>query len=124
MLKSTFSSKYTAKRTTFTSLDTVDRDIILSEPVCIEPTISGTKYLFPISGKISAKELGTAANDEEDDDDDDSNSSGDEVVSDEETETHITTTRTNVFPKIVILGTGSTFPGVTKTVTAILVHTA
>lgn len=87
--------------------------------MCIEPTLSGTRYLFPLNGKVSGKELERAA-----DDDEDTDSSGEEVTSDEETETHITTTRANVFPKIVFFGTGSTFPGVTKTVTSILVHTA
>lgn len=118
-LKFDFSSKFTTERQTFTSLETVNQDISLSEPVCIEPTVSGTRYLFPMNGRINAKELKDVADDEED-----SDSSGEEAISDEETESHITTTRANVFPKIVFFGTGSTFPGVTKTVTAILVHTA
>lgn len=95
------------------------QDISPNKLVCIEPTVSGTRYLFPLNGKVSAKELESAA-----DDDEDTDSSGEEVTSDEETETHITTARVNVFPKIVFFGTGSTFPGVTKTVTAILMHTA
>lgn len=109
-------------RQTYTSLDRVlnaNQDISLIEPVCIEPTVSGTRYLFPIDGKVSEAELENAAYEDENTD-----SSGEEVTSDEETETHITTARANVFPKIVFFGTGSTYPGVTKTTTAILVHTA
>lgn len=90
------------------------------EAVYIEPTVSGTRYLFPMNGRISAKELEKAANDDEED----SDSSGEDVASDDDDEAHTTTARANVFPKVVFFGTGSSFPGVTKTVTAILVHTA
>lgn len=121
--KFAFSSKFTTTRQTFTSLDknfTATHHDNVSEPVCIEPTVSGTRYLFPMNGRISAKELETAANDDEED----SDSSGEDVASDDEDKAHIATARANVFPKIVFLGTGSSFPGVTKTATAILIHTA
>lgn len=82
--------------------------------------MSGTRYIFPLNGRISDKELARAV----EDDDEDSESSGEECESDGETEKHTTTTRAEAFPKVVFFGTGSSFPGVTKTVTAILVHTA
>ncbi|XP_055317663.1 ribonuclease Z, mitochondrial-like [Sitodiplosis mosellana] len=113
-------SKFTTTRRTYTSLDNENLDVNLSEPLCIEPTVPGTRYLFPMNGRISNKELEKAANDDEED----SDSSDEDVASDDEAEAHISTVRANIFPKIVFLGTGSSFPGVTKTVTAILVHTA
>lgn len=58
------------------------------------------------------------------DDEDESDSSSEDCETDGETEVHTTTTRANAFPKVVFFGTGSSFPGVTKTVTAILVHTS
>lgn len=53
-----------------------------------------------------------------------SDTSDGEIESDEEIEVKATTTRADIFPKVVFFGTGSSFPGVTKTATAILVHTA
>lgn len=82
--------------------------------------MSGTRYIFPLNGRISDKELAR----EVEEDDEDSESSGEECESDVETEVQTTTARAEAFPKVVFFGTGSSFPGVTKTVTAILVHTA
>lgn len=107
-------------RTTYSNLDSRNQELSLSEPITIEPTISGTRYIFSLNGRISAKELQNDVDDEEEDTD----SSSEDVESDGETEVHTTTTRANAFPKVVFFGTGSSFPGVTKTVTAILVHTA
>lgn len=88
----------------------------------MEPTTSGTQYLFSLTGRISAKELNV-------DDEDETESSGEDGTSDGETEVQTTTTaaektadRADAYPKIVILGTGSSFPGVTKSVTSILVR--
>lgn len=114
-----FSSKFIATRRTFTSLDELDEDVNLRDRICIEPTTSGTRYIFPLNGRFTSKELETAA-----DDDEDSDSSSEDVELDEETEVQTTMSRLNAYPKIVFFGTGSSFPGVTKTVTAILVHTA
>lgn len=115
-----FSSKFLATRRTFTTLDEVTEDVNIRDPIFIEPTASGTRYIFPLSGKISAKDLESTA----DDDDEDSDSSSEDVLSDEETEVQTTASRAGAFPKVIFFGTGSSFPGVTKTVTAILVHTA
>lgn len=90
----------------------------MTEPICIEPTISGTKYIFTLNGRVSGKELDQV------DDGDDTDSSGEDADSDGETEVHTNAARANAYPKVVFFGTGSSFPGVTKSVTAILVHTA
>lgn len=86
----------------------------------MEPTSSGTQYLFSLTGKISAKELNV------DDDDDETESSGeDDGDSEVQTTTaaaETTQDRVNAYPKTIILGTGSSFPGVTKSVTSILVR--
>lgn len=109
----------------------MDRDISLSEPVCIEPTVSGTRYMFSLNGVFSKKQIAgsfrnntDAYTDADADDDEFSDSNSEEIETDEDTEVQtITTTRITAFPKIVFLGTGSSFPGVTKTATSILVHT-
>lgn len=61
---------------------------------------------------------------EGDDEDDSQDDSGDELDIELETIRPKSVERMNIFPRIVVLGTGSSFPGVTKTATSILVHTA
>lgn len=115
-----FRSKFIRACRTFTSLDGLEDNVNIQDPICIEPTSTGTRYLFPLNGQINSKELESVA----DDDDSDSNSSAEDVdESDEKSEIRTTVSRSNAFPKIVFFGTGSTSPGVYKTVTAILVHT-
>lgn len=81
----------------------------------MEPTSSGTQYIFSLSGRISAKELGV--------DDDETESSGEDSAANSQLENKTQTAeRLNAYPKIVFLGTGSSFPGVTKSVTSILVR--
>lgn len=116
-----FSSKFNGKKQVFTQLD----EILTNDPIYMEPTTSGTQYLFSLTGRISAKELNV-------DDEDETESSGEDGTSDGETAEQTIATaaaaaertlvRANAFPKIVILGTGSSFPGVTKSVTSILVR--
>lgn len=113
-----FSSKFHGKKQVFSHLD----EILSSDPTYMEPTTSGTQYLFSLTGRISAKELSV-------DDEDETESSGEDGTSDGETEEQTTTAaaetaadRVNAFPKTIILGTGSSFPGVTKSVTSILVR--
>lgn len=93
-------------------------DVSISDPVEILPTMSGTRYLFSMNGKWGSYN-GSTTNDA-----DDEESSGEDDEADTMAETQTDTTRTNAFPKVIFLGTGSSFPGVTKTVTSILVHTA
>lgn len=114
-----FSSKFCGKKQVFSHLD----EILTNDPICMEPTTSGTQYLFSLTGRISAKELNVA------DDEDETESSSEDGTSDGETEKQTKTTaeqrtadRANAYPKTVILGTGSSFPGVTKSVTSILVR--
>lgn len=102
-------------------MDTTSPDVGKGEPVSIEQTQSGTKYIFPISGRISEKELKIAVAEDEDETE---SSDVDEETNQVAEVLHTTTTRNNVFPKVVFFGTGSSFPGVTKTATAILLHTA
>lgn len=87
----------------------------------MEPTSSGTQYIFSLTGRISAKELSVEGGDE-----DETESSGEESTPDDEPQSentrNTTAERTNAFPKIIFLGTGSSFPGVLKTVTSILVR--
>lgn len=98
-------------------------EILTNDPIYMEPTTSGTQYLFSLTGRISAKELNV-------DDEDETESSGEDGTSDGETAEQTTTTaaaektadRANAYPKVIILGTGSSFPGVTKSVTSILVR--
>lgn len=115
-----FSSKFKSDRTIIRNIESANREVNQSEKFFFEPTTSGTRYIFSLNGLTSANELRNDADDEEEYSDSDS----EDVVSDEETEVHIDTTRANAFPKVVFLGTGSSFPGPTKNVTAILVHTA
>lgn len=96
-------------------------DVYMKEPVEISPAPSGTRYIFSLNGRISDREFDRAAFDDEDEETD---SSTEDVESDEENEVHTTTLRSNAFPKIVFFGTGSSFPGVTKNATSILVHTS
>lgn len=117
---SDFSSKFTSERNIFTNLERRNQEQSSSEPITFEPTTTGAKYIFSLNGQISENELQNNADDEEENTD----SSGEDAESDGETEVHTTTMRANKFPKVVFFGTGSTFPGVTKTATAILVHTA
>lgn len=83
----------------------------------MEPTTSGTQYLFSLTGRISAKELNV--------DDDETESTSEDGASAAESEVQappVAVDRVNAFPKTIILGTGSSFPGVTKSVTSILVR--
>lgn len=115
-----FSSKFLSSPHTFTSLDTanVNQNINKNHPISVEPTSSGTRYILTTDGTISKDVLSRLA-----DDDEETASSSDDSETDEETKVH-TTTRANAFPKIVFFGTGSSFSGVTRTTTAILVHTS
>lgn len=111
-------------RQTFTNLDTVEQDVRLGEPVCIEPTVSGTRYIFSLNGRLREKEMAGSSGAYADGDDDEySDSNSEDIETDDDTEVQTTTTRITAFPKIVFLGTGSSFPGVTKTTTSLLVHT-
>lgn len=84
----------------------------------MEPTTSGTQYIFSLTGHISAKELNVGG------DDDETESTGEESASDDESEMQpiAPEIRADAFPKIAFFGTGSSFPGVTKSVTSILVQ--
>lgn len=113
----TSSSKFQASRRIFTNLDDVSGD----DPIYIEPTTSRTRYLFLKPGQISQAKLSELAQTK-----DDSDSSDEEDESDDEgdeSDAHTAAARANAYPKIVFLGTGSSYAGATKTVTAILVQT-
>lgn len=114
-----FRSKFQPSLQIFTSLDNVDQDINKNDPIRIEQTTSNTLYIFPLTGEICDKESAGAA-----DDDDEIDSIEEDCVTGEETEVHTTSTRVNAFPKIVFFGTGSSFTGVTKSATSILVQTS
>lgn len=105
-----FRSQYVKSNEIYSNLDEVD----ITDSACIEPVLSGTKYFFPLNGRLNLKEEAQ----EEDETD-----STTDVESDQETEEHASTDRASIFPKVVVFGTGSSFPGVTKTTTSILVHT-
>lgn len=84
----------------------------------MEPTSSGTQYVFSLTGRISAKELNHNV------DEDETESSSEDCASDDESgvQPPDPEVRAKAFPKIAFLGTGSSFPGVTKSVTSILVQ--
>lgn len=111
------SSKFNPERVTYTTADEID----VNDPLNIQLTTSGTRYIFPMSGRLSDKTQSSSVDGGEDE----SDSTSEDCESDPEIHNIDTTPvdRTNIFPKVVFFGTGSSFPGVTKSVTAILVHT-
>ncbi|XP_031626112.1 ribonuclease Z, mitochondrial-like [Contarinia nasturtii] len=111
-------SKYTKDHPLYRHMNNENNDICISDPIQIEPTITGTLYLFSVNGNMGPLE------ETKDDEDAVEDSSSEDDVADQDTTIEMATTRTNAFPKVIFFGTGSSFPGVTKTVTSILVHTA
>lgn len=83
----------------------------------MEGTSSGTKYIYQFFPK---KTYSRAAQDV-DDEDSDGETSDDEINLDENRETN--SNRQNEYPRFVFFGTGSSFPGVLKNATSILLHT-
>lgn len=92
----------------------------LDEPVPIEPTSSGTKYIFQFSPKKSYSREAEEVDDEEED----SDSEQSDVEDTSSDKPNSNENRQNEYPKIVFFGTGSSFPGVLKNTTSILVHTS
>lgn len=106
----------------------------------IEPISTFTTYLFPLDEstdklKAAAAEATNERDDTDDNDDEDGEndedsedySAGDVIINDSlwaQGGRKISAEREKIFPKIIIFGTGSSFPGTTKTATAILVHTS
>lgn len=90
----------------------------------IEPTVTGTDYVFHLTNYRSFKEQDL--NDEENEESEESEDGSDDAEPDlnEEEQSDINSVRASVFPKIIFLGTGSSFPAATKNVTSLLVHTA
>lgn len=86
----------------------------------MEPTSSGTKYIFQFNPRKAYSREAEEVDDEEEDSDDDT--SEEEILS--KPAQVLNANRPNEYPKIVIFGTGSSFPGVLKTATGILVHTS
>lgn len=62
--------------------------------------------------------------DEIEDGDEDTDETDDDLELGRSGDRPMSVERARAYPKMVILGTGSSFPGVTKTATAILVHTS
>lgn len=83
----------------------------------MEGTSSGTKYIYQFFPK---KSYSREANDV-DDEDSDSETLDNENNLDENQKTN--TNRQNEYPRFVFFGTGSSFPGVLKNATSILLHT-
>lgn len=100
----------------------------------IEPISTFTTYIFPLKKSSDLLKASTKERDDTDDNDDE------DVENDEDSEDDagdvfndslwaqggrkISPKREKIFPKIIMFGTGSSFPGTTKTATAILVHTS
>lgn len=105
----------------------------MSDPVVIEPISTFTTYIFPLEASTDQFKAAinnrddTDDNDDEDGENDDSEDDAGNVVDDSlwtQGGRKILPEREKIFPKIIMFGTGSSFPGTTKSATAILVHTS
>lgn len=135
MVSFRFSSKYDPNPKTYSCFDEFDRSkSITSDPVVIEPISTFTTYLFPLDESTDQFKFASDERDDTDDNDDedvendeDSDDDAGDILDDSlwmQGERKISPEREKIFPKIIMFGTGSSFPGTTKTATAILVNTS
>lgn len=93
----------------------------------IEPISTFTTYIFPLNESKTATNEHDNSDDNDDENDEDSEDDAADVLDDTlwaQGGRKISPEREKIFPKIIMFGTGSSFPGTTKTATAILVHTS